>query len=80
MEAVIRIKGGLPVKHAALLLLAGVSPSAFFIASWQIAPVLENLIGISREQVWFVIWFITSIAFLILDIRMLYRKTPEFFY
>ena len=76
IEAVIKIKGGLSVKHVALLLLVMVSPSVFVFVCWLI----ENLVGINREQVWFVIAIITSIPFLILDIRMMYRKTPEFFY
>jgi len=76
IEAVIKIKGGLSVKHVALLLLVMVSPSVFVFVCWLI----ENLVGINREQVWFVMGIITSIPFLILDIRMMYRKTPEFFY
>ena len=76
IEAVIKITGGLSVKHVALLLLVMVSPSVFVFVCWLI----ENLVGINREQVWFVIAIITSIPFLILDIRLLYRKTPEFFY
>jgi len=76
IEAVIKITGGLSVKHVALLLLVMVSPSVFVFVCWLI----ENLVGINREQVWFVIAIITSIPFLIYDIRMMYRKTPEFFY
>jgi hypothetical protein len=75
-EAVIKITGGLSVKHSARLLLMMVSPSIFVFVCWLI----ENLVGINREQVWFVIAIITSIPFLILDIRLLHRKTPEFFY
>jgi hypothetical protein len=76
IEAVIKITGGLSVKHVALLLLMMVSPFVFVFVCWLI----ENLVGVNREQVWFVIAIITSIPFLILDIRLLYRKTPEFFY
>ena len=72
----IKITGGLSVKHVALLLLVMVSPSVFVF----VCLLIENLVGINREQVWFVIAIITSIPFLILDIRMMYRKTPEFFY
>ena len=77
IEAVIKIKGGLSVKHVALLLLPMViSPSVFVF----VCLLIENLVGINREQVWLVMGIITSIPFLILDIRMMYRKTPEFFY
>jgi hypothetical protein len=76
-----KIKGGLSVKHVALLLLLIISPSVFVFVCWYIVvPVLENLVGINRERVWFVIGIVTSIPFLILDIRMLYRKTSQFFY
>jgi hypothetical protein len=75
IEAVIKITGGLSVKHVALLLLMMVSPFVFVF----VCLLIENLVGINREQVWFVIAIITSIPFLILDIRMMYR-TPEFFY
>jgi hypothetical protein len=75
IEAAIKITGGLSVKRVALLLLVMVSPFVFVF----VCLLIENLVGINREQVWFVIAIITSIPFPILDIRMMYR-TPEFFY
>ena len=80
IEAEKKIKDGLSVKHVALLLLLMAGPPAFVFICWQIAFFLENLVGINREQTWFVIGITMSIPFLILDTKIIIRKTPEFVY
>jgi hypothetical protein len=78
LEAEIKSKGGLSVKHV-VLWPAGVAAFVLLYFNGMLF-VLEILIGMNREQAASVAGIIPSILLMILNIKIISRKTPEFDY
>jgi hypothetical protein len=70
-----KLERGLSVRH---LMPGLVSIAAFFILMRTVSDIV-HLFGYSWELAVSLLWFIISIVFIILDVKI-YRKSPQFYY